>query len=507
MVLLITSGCQPPAAPSPHPSVAASPHKVLRVGLFHGIAGDFTTIQAAVAAAQPGDWILVAPGDYHETGAPGAGVLIVTPGIHLRGMDRNTVVVDGTLPGFGRCSADPAAQNPGPTGRHGILVQKVDGVSIENITVCNFLSTFGGGGNQIWFDGGDGSGQIGLSAFTGRYLTTSSSFFSPSTFAIYGLFAVNSRGPGLFEFTYSSNMADAGYYIGACPDCNTTIRFGHAQNNAFGYSGTNAGGHLVIESSEWDLNRSGIVPNSLNSEDAPSPQNGACPDQPGESCTLIQNNSVHDNNNPNTPTVGLTVATAIGAGIILSGSANDTVRDNVVYHQGAWGILVIDFPDTGNPPPIANCAGGLPNFSSRFGRACYFVAHGNRVIANRLYDNGFFGNRTNSDLADATLDPASHGLSGSANCFSGNVDPLRGSPTSVPADIQSPSVLGTCGAVRGGGDVGELVDQASCAGIRICPAGGSYPQPTRVTMLPIPDDLAVMPNPCEGVPSNPWCKR
>ncbi len=31
------------------------------------IAGQYSTIQAAVDAAKPGDWILVAPGDYHET--------------------------------------------------------------------------------------------------------------------------------------------------------------------------------------------------------------------------------------------------------------------------------------------------------------------------------------------------------------------------------------------------------------------------------------------------------
>ena len=43
------------------PTSAATP-RVLRVGTFHGIAGGYTTIQAAVDAAQPGDWILVRAG-------------------------------------------------------------------------------------------------------------------------------------------------------------------------------------------------------------------------------------------------------------------------------------------------------------------------------------------------------------------------------------------------------------------------------------------------------------
>src|SRR5712691_5265320 len=41
---------------------------VLRVGTLQGNAGDYTSIQDAVDAASPGDWILIAPGDYHERG-------------------------------------------------------------------------------------------------------------------------------------------------------------------------------------------------------------------------------------------------------------------------------------------------------------------------------------------------------------------------------------------------------------------------------------------------------
>src|SRR6202040_163019 len=111
--------------------------RALLVGTFRGIPGQYPSIQAAVNAARTGDWILVAPGDYHETGASDAGVLITTPGIHVRGLQRNGVTVDGTKAGSTTCSPDPAAQNPGRSGRNGIEVLKADGVSVENLTVCN----------------------------------------------------------------------------------------------------------------------------------------------------------------------------------------------------------------------------------------------------------------------------------------------------------------------------------------------------------------------------------
>ena len=40
---------------------------VLRVGSYHGIPGQYKSIQAAVNAAKPGDWILIGPGDYKTT--------------------------------------------------------------------------------------------------------------------------------------------------------------------------------------------------------------------------------------------------------------------------------------------------------------------------------------------------------------------------------------------------------------------------------------------------------
>src|ERR1700734_1454842 len=73
--------------------------KVLLVGTYKGIHGKYTSIQAAVDAAKPGDWVLIGPGDYKTSSykAPKgnsdvpAGVLITKPDVFVRGMNRNTV--------------------------------------------------------------------------------------------------------------------------------------------------------------------------------------------------------------------------------------------------------------------------------------------------------------------------------------------------------------------------------------------------------------------------------
>ena len=59
--------------------------RVLLVGSYHGVPGQYRSIQAAVDAANPGDWILVGPGDYKTSSSRrvpgrsdlGAGVLII----------------------------------------------------------------------------------------------------------------------------------------------------------------------------------------------------------------------------------------------------------------------------------------------------------------------------------------------------------------------------------------------------------------------------------------------
>jgi hypothetical protein len=498
------------------PASAAGGPRVLRVGSYHGIAGQFRSIQAAVNAAQAGDWILIGPGDYHERGSKdpelAAGVLIRTPNLHLRGMSRNRVIVDGTK----RAAPHPCAharkfQTLGPkddeghrAGSNGVEEFRVSGVTIENLTVCNYLDVTGENGNEIWWNGGDGSGTIGTHGYYGAYLTALSTYSKgvDPPFGNYGIFVSNADGPGLIDRTWAANMGDAAYYIGACPDCHAILRRGHGYTSALGYSGTNSGGHMMVERTVFAHNKSGLVSNSQNNDDKPSPQDGACPHNGfgplgTHSCTIYRFNVMRRNNNPSVPGAGsgLAGASPVGSGVVLAGTRNITLWKNRLVHNGSWGALIVDLPDQETPPPGQNCEGGtqLPD------DVCYFDAFGNRTASNFFEHNGGFGNPTNGDIGLATQahDPG--------NCFHDNRDPEG--LTSDPPTIQDPP-YNPCGQPNGG-DMGPLVAQAECASELLAPCPGApqadYPRPGKVKLRRLPRHLPTMPNPCVGVPANPWC--
>lgn len=470
-----------------------------------GAGSYYSTVQSAVDAARAGDWILIYPGVYHEKSVqwPTAGVWIDKPDLHIRGMNRDRVIIDGSN-GTAAHPCPSAAGEQDFTPRDGIVVWKASGVTIQNLTVCDYLSGSTGHGNEIWWNGGKGSGKIGMRSFSGSYLTTTSEY-APATgragLAQYGIFAENARGPGLITNSYGSNMADSSFYVGACGRaCDTTVAFDTGVNSGLGFAATNAGGRLVIRNSVFRLNHAGLAPNSANSDDGPPPQDGRCPGSAARSCTIIEDNVIQDNNNPNTPNNGPGTTAPIGTGIEIAGGAYDTVTRNVIADEGAWGIVTSDYPDPEQPPSFSHCQGGIENDPAP--GVCLFPARGNRIYRNAFSHVGFFGNQTNSDLASATLSSYQP-----RNCFYRNVD-IGGALTSAPAHIERANVDGRpCGKAGTGADA-ALADQLICnTGVEQCPVppnDARYPKQTRTVMLPLPR-LRSMPDPCAGVPRNAFC--
>ena len=545
MLLLAASAAAALGAPAPAPAHgrahvprrsgirAASTRAVLRVGTYDGIPGEYESIQAAVDAAKPGDWILIAPGDYKETGsrlAPGAlgddragaDVLITTPNLHVRGMNRNTVMLDGTKPGSPECSAAEADQTFGPVqpdggylGNNGIVVYKARGVHLQNFSTCNFLGA-DAGGDSIWFDGGGASGKQEIGAWGGSYLSATSTYWGgpekPSD--EYGLYASNTYGPGTFSRTYANNMSDSGYYFGACPDCDSTIVQGHAENNDLGYSGSNSGGRVTIVHSEFDDNEEGVATQSQNNDDAPSPQDGLCPEgetnrkrpssaQRTNVCWVMIHNKVVDNNNGATPTSSGAPG-LVGTGMTIAGGRHDLVVDNTFSGNDAWGIVLLPFPATESPPPqipeADRCKGGVGSGSGET-YVCYYDDYANEIEGNTFSDNGSYGNPTNGDIGEVS-NPETDG-----NCWHGNVEAGGGTPSSYPPAIQS--THGTCGQPNSGEPASSVLSaQATCDSQLVAPCppvpGEDYPRSSEVKLMPLPQEQS-MPNPCASVPANPWC--
>ena len=474
---------------------AARSGRVLLVGTWKGEKGSFATIQAAVDAARPGDWILVAPGDFHEGAGSRDGVRVTTADIHIRGMSRARVVVDGTRRGAPRpCTPQAAWQNlgPGRQGRNGIVVT-ASGVSVDNLTVCNFVG--GRQGRQLSFDGGYGSGKVGLGAFESSFVTATSTFATRKQPALYGIFVSNSSGPGQITHSYASNMADSAFHIGACPDCNAVFDHDTAQHSVIALSAINAGGRLRIEHSIFRDNTSGVDLASEEDESSPPPQDGTCP-VGGHSCTLVEHNLIQSNNDPDVPGGEGGVLRLIGAGVVVAGGRNDTIARNVIRDQGAYGIVLTPFPWLGRPAtPGAHCQGGLQATIVQT-PLCFFDDYGNFVAGNRFTGNGFFGNATNGDLADA-------GRNGRAGFFG-----------ALGAQIAcATAAFGTCsdGTARPVLDPLKALAQAlhadsgALTGSNLATMRARYPTLTAVTPAPAPPPQPSMPDPCADVPVNLWC--
>ena len=427
----------------------------------------FTTIQAAVNAATSGDWVLIEPGVYYEE----VKVTSAHSGIWIRGMNRNKVILDGR----------------NKTG-NGIEIYEANNVWVENLTARNFdTGPECDCGNEIWWNGGAGSNKVNAHGWYGSYLTA----YDTGLNGGYGIFT-NNETKGSWENIYASGFNDSGMYLGACQECDARISKAVMENNAVGYSGSNSGGKLVIETSLVRNNAVGIVPNSENPGDGPPPQDGECGrpniENPNPTpsvtstkiprCTIIRDNLITNNNNLTVPVNGSTAAAPWGAGVELPGDYADLVEQNVIANNANNGVLGFEYP---NPfPPQED--------------TIFFQLAGNRISSNVFIHNGYRGGAFTGDVSlMGGFFPFSESTN---NCVSSNV--FTGA--TFPAKIQG--AFGCQNATTpqpGGGEeaIGYLVRLPTEA------AEGRIVNPP--VGQPAPPPQPTMPNPCNDVPRNPLC--
>jgi hypothetical protein len=339
---------------------------------------DVKTIQAAVDDATPGTLVLVSRGVYRE----GVTVRSRHRNIVIRGVDREHTILDGEF-----------RNEPGRANGFKVLA---DGVAIENITARNFLT------NGFLWSGVDG--------YRGSYLTAIRN-------GDYGIYAFDSV-HGQFDHSFAQGSPDAGFYIGQCQPCDALIVDVESEWNGLGYSGTNAGGDLVIARSAFHDNRAGVVPNSGSYEKlAPERQ------------TTIVGNHVYNNGNGRTAAIEI-ARVATGNGILLAGGNDNVVERNLVTGHDAIGIGAVPLPERALTPDNPD--------------AVDFDARDNTVRGNELSANGY-------DLVAVTNITDSG--DGGGNCFADNDYTI-----SAPPDIEA--VLPCRGAAAAGfvADIGLLSD-------------------------------------------------
>jgi Right handed beta helix region len=392
---------------------AASVEDALRVP------DDYDTIQAAVDAAEPGDLILVGPGVYEEA------VNVETDELTIRGLDRNEVILDG---GFEK--------------DNGIRVVGANGVAIENMTARNYTNN-----GFFW---------TGVEGYRGSYLTT-------YRIGDYGVYAFDSTS-GLLEHSYASGSPDAGVYIGQCYPCDAVIDDVVAEYNGLGYSGTNSGGNLLIVNSTFRYNRAGIVPNSGSYE--------LC--YPERDTTIV-GNTVHSNNQPDTPAIDVALL-AMGNGILPAGGVGNTIERNLVYDHDRTGIGLVPFPEEDAnddvPPPEDDdkpCAETLteaPADPATLPDLLIWNPRDNRVVGNDVSDSRV------ADIAVGSLEDVSQ----LGNCFADNTF-----ATSAPIDLEA---LAPCDGEGSGGDwTAGAIDLVALM-TAVQPPSGDY----KTTPVPGPQD-------------------
>jgi len=301
-------------------------------------------------------------------------------------------------------------------------------------------------------------------------------------------------------------------YLGACQECKARISGATMENNALGYSGSNAGGNLVIENSIFRNNSAGIVPNSENPGDGPPPQDGECNRENIEHpiltpeikstriprCTIIRGNVITENNNLSAPAVGRGPEGIWGTGLVLPGDYADLVEGNLIAGNTNNGVVGLEYP---NPFPP-----GLETI--------YFQLAGNKISKNLFVHNGYNPTYKGNQFAgDLTLTGGYSELFGaptdsvnncvSANLFSdatfpkkiegkwgcqNNTTPTPGYGNLVPAELEGkpvelPESVLYLLQLKAESEARHAMDQ------------------------PAPPSQQTMPNPCEGVPANPLCPK
>ena len=291
-----------PQQPGKVQSKPKGPHKTWTVCKKKKRGCDFTRIQKAVNKARAGDTIRVRNGVYREA-----------------------VKVDGRKKRYLKLVGNPAhpekvVLRARGNMQNGILVNAANEVTVNGFMARDYKS------NGFFF--------TNLTGYTMDHLIARKT-------GVYGLYAFNTIG-GRMRNSEAYYANDGAFYIGQTPPqakpVRTIVSNVEGWGSPLGFSATNMR-YVTITKSRFYNNAAGIVPNALDSEKFPPPEENAIVDN-----DIFWNNfNYHQGKPPFAVSRNSTAALVpVGTGVLLLGGRGNLIENNRIHGNFLAGVAAIE---------------------------------------------------------------------------------------------------------------------------------------------------------------------
>jgi Right handed beta helix region len=263
---------------------------------------DFRSIQKAVNKAKAGDTVRVRNGVYREA-------------VKISGKKKRYLKVIGN-PRKPRKVLLRARGNM----QNAFFVSDADEVTVNGFMARGYKA------NGFFF--------VNVNGYTMNHLVARQT-------GVYGLYAFNTIGGRMLN-SEAYYVNDGAFYIGQTPPqdkpIQTLVRNVDGWGSPIGFSATNMR-YVTITKSRFYNNGTGIVPNALDSEKFPPPEDNVITNN-----EIFWNNfNFHQGNPPfEVRETGTAALVPIGTGILLLGSRDTRIENNKIYGNFLGGFAALD---------------------------------------------------------------------------------------------------------------------------------------------------------------------
>ena len=271
-------------------------------------------------------------------------------------------------------------------------------------------------------------------------------------------------------------------------------------DNALGYSGTNSGGSVVIEHSQFDNNEDGVDTNTQIDGDPPR-----TPERSSARGRAISPITHTHSCRASSATTSMTTTTRIPRGrecagpglrqgMTVSGARNAHRHGQPFRRQRRMGDPVRPAPRQWQA--VRGQIVQRRPAESRTALGCIYDPEGTPCWTTPIVHDGYFGNPSK----------ATSGRSSSARDSPRTASPATSPRRAALRQTSNRSSPPAAPSRRAANTGGSPLTQVLCDTGFGRPAGANYPSPRRSLIANrLPSNLPTMPNPCLGVPVNAWC--